>query len=504
MADRGFEKNVMDSSQQYRRPTRLELSRLRRSSRFDGGFYLRRYPDVAAARLDPFWHFVMAGAAEGRDPHRGFEAARDLANTATVTGDGLHPVLQYILAGKARPTPAPCGFPVRILLDTPRGVHFGENLGDVAMCAAALLRLRELSPDCLLSVVVDDPRVLAFTGVPFEAIPFGARQHWLANAGYAGGRRFGDALQSADVVATTGHGALVDFIVEDSIQMLRVLQAGQLRGARTAILGHGLGPFGDTSLRGAAAAVLPRVDLLCVREAVDAPALLASLGVPAERVVVTGDDAPRICVPPWGAPWPRPAAAGFGLSLRIGYGLAPERIPALADMARQAAAQAGLGVVPLPIDGGDVQTLTNLGWPCALAESPSEFMQAAARCRVVLAGSYHAAVLSLSQGVPTVVLSAGAFYRSKMAGLATWFATGCRVVDLDADPAGEGVPAALAWALARGPADCRGLVDAAREQIRRGDRALAELLACVRVAPVSPLQRLRQQAAFWLGRRRDG
>ena len=36
---------------------------------FDVDFYLRSYPDVAAAGLDPAAHYLLVGAREGRDPH---------------------------------------------------------------------------------------------------------------------------------------------------------------------------------------------------------------------------------------------------------------------------------------------------------------------------------------------------------------------------------------------------------------------------------------------------
>jgi len=40
---------------------------------FDAEFYLRQYPDVAAAGGDPFRHYLEYGASEGRKPHPLFE-----------------------------------------------------------------------------------------------------------------------------------------------------------------------------------------------------------------------------------------------------------------------------------------------------------------------------------------------------------------------------------------------------------------------------------------------
>jgi glycosyltransferase involved in cell wall biosynthesis len=49
---------------------------------FDGGWYLRRYPDVAEAGFDPALHYVRHGAAEGRWPGPWFDPARYLAATS--------------------------------------------------------------------------------------------------------------------------------------------------------------------------------------------------------------------------------------------------------------------------------------------------------------------------------------------------------------------------------------------------------------------------------------
>jgi hypothetical protein len=40
---------------------------------FDAGFYLARYPDVHKAGMNPLFHYVQHGAAEGRKPNRLFE-----------------------------------------------------------------------------------------------------------------------------------------------------------------------------------------------------------------------------------------------------------------------------------------------------------------------------------------------------------------------------------------------------------------------------------------------
>ena len=43
-----------------------ERRRLAKAGLFDGGAYLRRYPDVATSRMDPLVHYVEHGISEGR------------------------------------------------------------------------------------------------------------------------------------------------------------------------------------------------------------------------------------------------------------------------------------------------------------------------------------------------------------------------------------------------------------------------------------------------------
>ena len=51
----------------------LQALRIRRSGVFDSKFYLKRYPDVARAGLDPVRHYLRHGAKEGRKPHPLFQ-----------------------------------------------------------------------------------------------------------------------------------------------------------------------------------------------------------------------------------------------------------------------------------------------------------------------------------------------------------------------------------------------------------------------------------------------
>ena len=99
------------------------------------------------------------------------------------------------------------------------------------------------------------------------------------------------ALYDADIFVSSGAGAFNDEFASLAISILDLLQMAKEAGAVTAVLGHGVGPMTEPALLRRAREVLPGIDLLTLREGVGGKPLLASLGVAADRILVTGDDA---------------------------------------------------------------------------------------------------------------------------------------------------------------------------------------------------------------------
>jgi hypothetical protein len=64
-------------------------------------WYLRRYPDVAEGGINPLVHYVRDGAFEGRDPHPLFDAGWYLASYPDVAASGVNPLVHYIAVGAA-------------------------------------------------------------------------------------------------------------------------------------------------------------------------------------------------------------------------------------------------------------------------------------------------------------------------------------------------------------------------------------------------------------------
>jgi colanic acid/amylovoran biosynthesis protein len=60
--------------------------------------------------------------------------------------------------------------------------------------------------------------------------------------------------------------------------------------------------------------------------------------------------------------------------------------------------------------------------------TPIQLIDEIGRCRLVIVGSYHAAVFALAQGVSAIGLAGNAYYIQKFEGLAYQFGSGCEVI----------------------------------------------------------------------------
>lgn len=178
-------------------------------------------------------------------------------------------------------------------------------------------------------------------------------------------------------------------------------------------------------------------------------------------------------------------------------GIGPVAAAAIGDLVRQAAGAFGTPIVALPVSrypvDGDLAALRALLHPGRvradvlledLATSEA-LIAAAARCRVIVTGSYHAAVFGLAQGVPAVCLSRSRYYDAKFAGLRALFPGACSVVSLDEPDFAGRLRAALdqAWQL---PATARAAAaDAAAGQRRAGRDAYARFRAAAEPEPLT-------------------
>ena len=77
------------------------VAEIEASGLFDSAWYLRRYPDIGKAGLDPLVHYVTAGAAEGRSPGPAFDLTWYLGETPEAGTSGTNPILHYLRTGRA-------------------------------------------------------------------------------------------------------------------------------------------------------------------------------------------------------------------------------------------------------------------------------------------------------------------------------------------------------------------------------------------------------------------
>ena len=431
---------------------------------------------------------------------------------------------------------------MRILIEP--GTYNCLNLGDLAMLQVAVARLRQIAPSAALEVITDAPEALRRHCPGTQPLSATARRGWFEDQALmargqrlvpapvlswlARGKRilrkrsprllhrllgwtrplnvrreeldtFLGALHTADCVVVCGQGFLTDHARTHALATLKLLDAALGRKIPCVMLGQGIGPLSDPEVLSLARKVLPRVDLLALREGVVSLPLSRSLGVVRTRLLVTGDEAIQLAC---GRQKPM-AVHGLGVNLRVSAssGVDESYLPAIGAVLENFEAHQQQ-FIPLPIarDHGlaDVRAIRKLlerfvdsDGGVAL-DTPQAVIAEAGKCRVVITGAYHAAVFALAQGVPTVCLAKSEYFRVKFEGLAAQFGEGCVVISL-ADPRlQEHLIQALAWAWDAAPRLETPLQKAAALQVLRSYRAYNRIARILRRnCPEAPIRTLR-------------
>ena len=253
-------------------------------------------------------------------------------------------------------------------------------------------------------------------------------------------RSFLDLVKSCDLIVASGAGQITTAFGAHSTLILNTMQMAMDYGIPTAILGQGIGPIDDPCLRARAAEVLPRVNLICLRETITGPKLLDSLGVPRSHVVVTGDDAIDTVYNH------RQSSMGncIGVNLRVSWysDITSGVIVGLKRPLQSAAREVGAPLVEVPIsrhpeedDSGICRVLfegyDHVATPAHDLTLVEGMIEEIGRCRVMITTSYHGGVFALAQGIPVVAWLKSKYFAAKLYGLANQFGVGCEVVTLD-------------------------------------------------------------------------
>lgn len=412
---------------------------------------------------------------------------------------------------------------VRILVD--QSGYDLLNIGDVAMLQSCVTRLKQLWPNAEIMVICHAPERLASycpgtiaIGRTYADLPFFRRlprrprlaseQAWKMAAPYfsarlgSGRARPGppgrprtaiQAVRAADLVVASGGGYVTDTWWWHAAGVLSLLSLAQRLGKPTAMFGQGIGPISQRALSMQAHAVLPRLAVLGLREERIGRDLALSLGTPPEVLTLTGDDALEL-IPGTSAPGGR----ALGLSMRVSdyAGVDPAAAVVVGDVVTRAAEAFGAPIVALPVsrypvdgDLGAIEALLRPAHPGAGVvlddlTTPEALVGAAAGCRVIVTGSYHAAVFGLAQGVPAICLTKSSYYDAKFAGLSALFPEACFVASLSQPDFAGWLRSAIdkAWHL---PAAARGSArETAAGQRAAGRAAYARFRDTVENKPV--------------------
>ena len=70
------------------------------SGLYDKDWYLARNPDVAQAKVEPLFHYLLVGGFEGRDPGPNFSSQRYMEVYEDVRKAGLNPLVHYLRYGR--------------------------------------------------------------------------------------------------------------------------------------------------------------------------------------------------------------------------------------------------------------------------------------------------------------------------------------------------------------------------------------------------------------------
>jgi colanic acid/amylovoran biosynthesis protein len=392
-----------------------------------------------------------------------------------------------------------------------------DNLGDICMLQVSFQRLRAGFPDAEIAIVTRDSQRLQHYCE--GARPVLAERNWVwrrARGLYLRLRRdlpsveplirarmpgLYDRLQRhrarhsvgessfgrAGLMVASGGGFIADVFRGQTWSVLERMEAASKAGAALALFSQGIGPLRDRVLLEKAREVLPRAAVIGVREKLSSLPLLESLGVPRERILITGDDA----VEPAYLLRGNGAGEYIGVNLRVArYArVGREMIGGVREPLQHVARRLKSRMIALPISlSGDVESASDaaaaeslIAGPFATGETyeepcePHAIIERIGRCRIVVTGSYHAAVFALAQGIPAVCLSNSEYYEAKFRGLADLFGVGVEVLSLSDGRFREQLIEKVLAAWEQADAWRPGLLLSAAWQVRAGRTAYERL-----------------------------
>lgn len=417
--------------------------------------------------------------------------------------------------------------PMKILVDF--GSYHVNNLGDVAMLQASIKRIRRLFPNAVFFIFTLAPELLRVHFPNAKPLDPSGRDIWLGSRlkfvdsllpwriakylmipdEYVRSRdplvwspwilrqlkrydndefervyAFLQVITKADLVVVAGGGYITDAFSGHGIRVLKTLEMATNLGKPTALMGQGIGPIQKPGLYKKLRSVLPAVDLITLREARHGPRLLESCGLNANQLFVTGDDAIELAYSA------RTNVSGYGIGVNLRAAkyseVGSETIAEVRNVLRLMARKYSAPLISVPIDQNrDVKVNQCMIEGYELMDEETHFptvkelVKHISKCRIVVTGSYHAAVFALSQGIPSVCLARSDYYEVKFLGLADQFGVGCDVLLIDQEQFQETLMTKIDAIWKMSPEVRKPLLEAAQRQVLLAQDAYQRLLEIV-------------------------
>jgi colanic acid/amylovoran biosynthesis protein len=363
-----------------------------------------------------------------------------------------------------------------------------DNIGDLAMLQVAVERLSELWPEATIYVICADSNKLNKFVPRAKCLDLTIKNAWLSDFSLIGGFRhffpkmlqtklrmcesyfrikfpkitlkimswrfgqesliyrhgnkFLNLIAESDIVIATGGGYVNDTFSEHASKLFDVLLLAQRYQKPTAMLGQGLGPLSDRNLVKKFKRVLVKLNHITLREGLLSPEILKELVISREKpsIIVTGDDAIEKSYSS------RMENLGnkIGLNIRnASYATLPsgilEQIGMIIEdyLLKKKTSYQFLPISLVPGEESDINALSKLMnmnvhdlYEIESSLSVTTIIQRVSQCRVVITGSYHAALFALSQGVQVIGVTASKYYDSKFMGLLQQFEVGIQILYL--------------------------------------------------------------------------
>jgi polysaccharide pyruvyl transferase WcaK-like protein len=372
---------------------------------------------------------------------------------------------------------------MKILVEN--GAYHLKNMGDVSMLQVAVSRLEREFPHASIYVMTTCPEDLPKFCPKAIPVTSKSRNYWLtpiADRLYNNRRRYvstswrrlerfillnipalrnivlskklenqKDALidfkayyqlfSEIDLVVMTGGGYVTDVFMGETVRKLEILSIAKAMGKTTIAFGQGLGPVEDKYFFSRVKLLASSIDLLALRESRAGIDLIKKMNIPLNKVSITGDDAIELAY----NARKNSIGSSIGISLRMApySGIDEIFIDSLKREIRKFSYSKNADLLPIPIqqstnknsisDCDSIARIINdvsINEQCRALDTPFKVINQAGLCRLVIAGSYHAAVFSLSQGIPCICIAKSQYYADKFLGLANQFGSGCEVLFL--------------------------------------------------------------------------